>query len=275
MQVVVPIKSFTQAKKRLATVLTAQQRSELMAHMVDDVLDAIAATAEVDGITVVTGDLEVKHWVGQRALSLSKPLRVLDQPTAPSHPGELGEDGLCRAYSAAAAQLMAEGVGSMLLLPADIPLIKAADLQALISAHKCPGVTLARAGSDGGTNALLVSPPNMIAPAFGHNSCQRHIDLTREQGYEPSVLDVPALSLDVDTIDDIKSLLATGKACTTQRYLLDCGIAAFFGDEQTGGEAHGDKVDEPLQSAKRRQHFQQNQKQINKTQQNQTSRQVG
>ena len=223
MQVVVPVKSFNNAKKRLATVLTAPQRAELMKHMLDDVLTAIVATAEVEGITVVTSDEEVAQWVGKRAQRIKIPLRVFDPGLSPVN--VLAEAGLCHAYSTAAADLVSRGASTMLLLPADIPLVTKADIHALLAQHACPGVSMAAAGSDGGTNALLVSPPNIIAPAFGENSCQRHSAHAREQGVEPAVLNSAGLNLDIDTLEDIQALLAADRECATLRYLLDSGIA--------------------------------------------------
>ena len=277
MQVVVPVKSFKNAKKRLASVLTAGQRSDLMKHMLDDVLTAIAATAEVEGITVVTSDTEVVEWLGKSTPRLKIPLRVFDpdasQPefnqqtsnpvedktcndTSLSPINNSAEAGLCHAYSTAAADLLVRGASTMLLLPADIPLVTKADIEALLAEHRCPGVSLAAAGSDGGTNALLVSPPTIIAPAFGDNSCLRHIAHAREQGFQPAVVNTPGLSLDVDTVEDIRALLAAGRECATLRYLLESGIAA---------ELENNAEDGYLQSTKCQQ----------SGVQNQTNRQVG
>ena len=290
MQVVVPVKSFNNAKKRLATVLTAQQRCALMKHMLDDVLSAIVATSEVEGITVVTSDAEVAQWVAKRAQRIKTPLRVFDpgphqtgpnqtrsnqtdsnkahkksgdKPSFPSvnssyscSYNSLAEAGLCHAYSAVAGDLLTRGASTMLLLPADIPLVTKADIQALLAQHTRPGVTLAAAGSDGGTNALLVSPPDIIAPAFGENSCQRHSAHAREQGLEPTVLNTSGLNLDIDTLEDIHALLASDKECATLAYLLDSGIA---------GELAKSAEDGHLQSTKFRR----------SGLQNQTNRQVG
>ena len=246
MQAVVPVKSFNNAKKRLATVLTAQQRCVLMKHMLNDVLSAMVATGEVEGITVVTSDAEVAQWVARYAHDIKTPLRAFDPGSHqvgsnPSGSNEinrktgaksgfvsvnnLAEAGLCHAYSAVAADLLTRGASTMLLLPADIPLVTKADIHALLAQHTCPGVSLAAAGSDGGTNALLVSPPDIIAPAFGENSCQRHSSHAREQGLEPAVLNTAGLNLDIDTLEDIQALLATDRECATLRYLLDSGIA--------------------------------------------------
>ncbi len=163
---------------------------------------------------------------------------------------------MCHAYSAVAGDLLTRGASTMLLLPADIPLVTKADIQALLAQHTCPGVSLAAAGSDGGTNALLVSPPDIIAPAFGENSCQRHSTHAREQGLEPAVLNTSGLNLDIDTLEDIHALLAADRECATLAYLLDSGIA---------GELAKSAADGHLQSKKFRR----------SGQQKQTNRQVG
>ena len=282
MQVVVPVKSFKNAKKRLASVLTAGQRSDLMKQMLDDVLTAIAATAEVEGITVVTSDAEVVEWLGKITPRLKMPLRAFDPNASQSEFNPLrlnqhkpnpadnktgsdanlppinsrAEAGLCHAYSTAAEDLLARGASTMLLLPADIPLVTKTDIEALLAEHTCPGVSLTAAGSDAGTNALLVSPPTIIAPAFGDNSCQRHIALAREQGLQPAVVNTPGLSLDIDTVEDIRALLAAGRECATLRYLLESGIAVEL--EKSAEDGH-------LPSTKRQQ----------SGVQNQTNRQVG
>ena len=242
MQVVVPVKSFNNAKKRLASVLTAQQRRGLMKYMLDDVLSAIAATPEVEAITVVTSDSEVAQWVGNVAPRITTPLRVFD-PGLPAV-NILAEAGLRHAYSSAAADLISRGASTMLLLPADIPLVTKAELQELFAEHTNPGVSIAAAGSDGGTNALLVSPPNIIAPAFGVNSCQRHGELAREHGLQPVVLNTSGLDLDIDTVADLRTLLAAGRECATLRYLLASGIA---------DELEKSAEDGPLQDTKHQQ----------------------
>ena len=70
------------------------------------------------------------------------------------------------------------------------------------------------------------SPPNIIAPAFGENSCLRHSSHAREQGLEAVIVNTAGLNLDIDTLEDIQMLLATDRECATLRYLCDSGIAA-------------------------------------------------
>lgn len=272
MQAVVPVKSFKNAKKRLASVLTEGQRCTLMKHMLDDVLTAIASVSELEAITLVSNDAEVLAWVAKRAPGMPLPLRVFDPCPRQGGSGPVNtttandqsltgfntfaESGLCHAYSTVAAELSGRGLGTMLFLPADLPLVTKADIDALLTGHGSPGVSVAAAGSDGGTNALLVSPPDIIAPAFGENSCQHHITRARERGVLPLVLNNLGLGLDIDTVEDIQLLLAADRECATLRYLRESGIAAELENNAEGGH---------LQNTKAQQHCLHNQ----------TNRQVG
>jgi 2-phospho-L-lactate guanylyltransferase len=57
-----------------------------------------------------------------------------------------------------------------------------------------------------GTNALLLTPPNVIRPAFGPGSRERHEGLAAEAGATCASIDVLTLGLDVDTVDDLAAL---------------------------------------------------------------------
>ena len=57
-----------------------------------------------------------------------------------------------------------------------------------------------------GTNALLLSPPDAIAPSFGPGSFERHAQAARAGGLAYGVAQVPGLVLDVDTPDDLAEL---------------------------------------------------------------------
>ncbi len=57
-----------------------------------------------------------------------------------------------------------------------------------------------------GTNALLLSPPDVIEPAFGPGSRERHEELAAAAGVPCSVEELPTLALDVDTAEDLIAL---------------------------------------------------------------------
>jgi 2-phospho-L-lactate guanylyltransferase len=73
-----------------------------------------------------------------------------------------------------------------------------------------------------GTNALLLTPPDVIEPSFGPGSFARH----RELAGTASVAELPSLLLDVDTPDDLATLLAGSADAPRTRALLGEAAAA-------------------------------------------------
>jgi 2-phospho-L-lactate guanylyltransferase len=59
-----------------------------------------------------------------------------------------------------------------------------------------------------GTNGLLLSPPDAIAPSFGPDSCERHRALALEAGIEARLARPASLLLDIDTGADLAELRA-------------------------------------------------------------------
>jgi 2-phospho-L-lactate guanylyltransferase len=59
-----------------------------------------------------------------------------------------------------------------------------------------------------GTNALRLTPPDAIAPAFGPGSFARHAALGAAAGATVRVAQAPSLELDVDTPGDLDALRA-------------------------------------------------------------------
>ncbi|MGK2915347.1 MAG: 2-phospho-L-lactate guanylyltransferase [Porticoccaceae bacterium] len=216
MWVVVPIKTLARAKQRLASILTPVQREQLMVCMVEDVLAASSATPGLSGLAVVSADTRV-HGLAARFGA-----RCLI---------ETGQAGLCAALQQAAAVLTTEGVRDLLILPADVPLLTADVVAQVFAVHHqmtafTPvAVTLVPASTDGGTNALALSPPNLIAPAFGFNSFRRHCASARAQGIYPGIVRIPELGLDIDSEDNLIELLRQPTRTRTQYYLRETGLA--------------------------------------------------
>ncbi len=230
MKVVVPIKGFVKAKQRLAPALSEAERSELMRHMIDDVLGAICTaqrdSALVSGLVVITSDAQVREQ------ALVYGARVLTEP--PLRSG-LGNEALCAVFAMAANVLAGEGEQGLLMVPVDVPLVSVDNVVEILTRHTAAmkvsgrGMTLVPALADGGTNALALSPPTLIPPAFGHNSSRRHCDLARMRGIEPTLLEMAGLSLDIDTVENLQQLMAMPIQSHTQRYLLSSGIAEKVG----------------------------------------------
>jgi 2-phospho-L-lactate guanylyltransferase len=215
---VVPVKEVTQAKQRLAGVLSASHREQLALAMFEDLLDALAT--ELSDILVVTVD--------PAATLLAK--RFGARVTADG-----ARDGHTGAVSAAARQLVAEE-RAMLAISADIPLVQPADVRHLIAAHgDAPAFTIVPARDELGSNAILMSPPDAVPLRFGDNSYVPHLAAAQAQGIAPRVVRLPRIELDIDNPDDLAAFRRTPSQ-TRSRRLLDrwhaARIVAFAGQSK-------------------------------------------
>jgi 2-phospho-L-lactate guanylyltransferase len=108
----VPVKRTTQAKQRLAAVLSPAERAALALAMAEDVLAALAATTSLDGVAVVTDDPAAQR------LARGFGARVITQAAS---------DGYTAAVAGGTGALLRDGAAAVLVLPADVPLATAAD----------------------------------------------------------------------------------------------------------------------------------------------------
>ena len=92
----------------------------------------------------------------------------------------------------------------VLVIPADLPFLAAADVLALLErATNPPVVVIAPDRRGKGTNALLLSPANLIEYDFGGDSFQRHCERTRKSGARLEIVKLPSLGLDLDLPEDL------------------------------------------------------------------------
>ena len=186
---IVPVKRFSTAKQRLAKALSPQARQELCREMLGDVLEAIAESSQITQTIVVTRewDLPVVEvpWTG-----ISDKRRTTHS----------------KAASLGVARAMAEGAECVALLPGDCPLIDPAELDGALRRAKPGRVAIVPDRHGSGTNALILSPPDAIEPAFGPGSRERHEKLARGFGNEVAIERLYSLSLDVDTYEDLTVL---------------------------------------------------------------------
>jgi 2-phospho-L-lactate guanylyltransferase len=211
----VPVKPPDASKTRLAPTLNPQERAELAARMTHDVLSALQSAPALAGIAVLAAD---EHGA---ALARGFPCRLLKD----SRPGDL-----CASLGAAAAQLAADGAGTVVIVPADLPTLTGADVGALLAAHE-GGVSVAPAARDGGTNALVLTPPRAIECLFGPDSARRHLDAARRAGLTASRLELPGFARDIDTVDDVLWLCARPEGGSAHEYLDRAAICARLGSQ--------------------------------------------
>ena len=100
-----------------------------------------------------------------------------------------------------------DGIERALLVPGDCPVLTPADIEALL-AYPVPerSVLIVPDRHGTGTNALLLTPPDVLAPSFGPDSCPRHLAEARTNGLAAEVVEIDSLALDIDTADDLEAL---------------------------------------------------------------------
>lgn len=183
--VLVPLKSFTIAKSRLADTCSPTERSDLSRWMATRVL---AATAPLECV-VVCDDTEVAEF-------------------AREHGSEVhwtpGQD-LNRALRSAAEAVRARGVDRVIIAAGDLPF--AHDLGApevLGGSPLLPGEVLVVGDRHhDGTNVLSFSTAQPVTPSYGPGSLQRHIAQAHRRGLPVREVHDEALAWDVDTPEDL------------------------------------------------------------------------
>ena len=206
----VPIKPLTQAKSRLASLMSQPERAELARHMMRDVLGTLRATPGLAGIALLTPD-------GSSAALADEfdCVTLMDDPAR----------DLSANLEAAAIELAAGGADTVLIVAADLPGLVPGHVSALLAAHR-GGVTVVPAAMDGGTNALAMTPPAAAQCLFGPDSARRHLEGAQRRGLAAALLPLPGFARDVDTVDDLLWLCSQPAGGAARQYLDRSGICA-------------------------------------------------
>jgi 2-phospho-L-lactate/phosphoenolpyruvate guanylyltransferase len=189
--ILIPVKNLKQAKQRLAPALDQSARTELAQAMLQDVLGALAEWQNRPEVAIVSCD--------SFALSL-----------ASRHGFEVIADhrnsGETDAIEMATQVCETRGVET-LVIPADIPLIQAWELRAILDAAPEVGSVLVPAGDGRGTNAVLRRPAALFPLRFGNDSFKPHLAAARAAGKSCVVLSLPGIAVDIDNPADLKQLV--------------------------------------------------------------------
>jgi 2-phospho-L-lactate/phosphoenolpyruvate guanylyltransferase len=189
--VVIPVKPLNRAKTRLAPVLSPAERQQLAETMLRHVLGVVSAVPQLMGTLVISRD--------NKALSIARGYgaRTVQESGAPE---------LNAALRRATTVIMQFGGEAILVLPADLPLIQTADVQAILALGKqTPSMVIATDHATDGTNALFLRPPDLVQYGYGPGSFHRHMEQSTALGIQPKIYQSERLSLDIDVPDDLQS----------------------------------------------------------------------
>jgi 2-phospho-L-lactate guanylyltransferase len=225
--ILLPVKNLANAKQRLASVLDQTVRTQLAQAMLSDVVEAIAAFAG-DEVTLATSDPFATELAPRYGFEV-----IRDE----SNVGETD------AIEMATRTCEARGVQSTLVIPGDIPLIEAADLQAIYDASPKVGSVLVPSTDKRGTNAVLRRPASLFPLRFGNDSFMPHLAAAIATNKSCVVLSLPRIGLDIDTPEDLHQLAQTLGEKRSQVLARKLG----FGEK---GQSVGDSKDTGSLAAK-------------------------
>lgn len=194
----IPVKSLTIAKSRLASSFTQHQRARLVLDMLHHVLCVLLDSELFENVSVVSSDervLEKAYLWGAQA--------VVEE-----------FHGHNQALHGAALREMSEGVTTLLTISADLPLLTTHEIRCFFEKSLQHDVVLAPSRDGTGTNAILVHPPLAVPYVFGSGSLKSYVEVASQRQLRYSMYHSIGLAFDIDTIDDLveaEALNSNGK----------------------------------------------------------------
>lgn len=192
--VVVLIKDFAHAKQRLRPALTPPQRRHLAERNARLALAAARA-----------GDHVLAVCAGDEGAALAREARAeWIREERPEGQNAAARRGIQRAVEA--------GARGVLLLSSDLPLVTPEAVRDLLRAARAmgsPAVLAAPATGRGGTNALYLSPPEVIDLHFGDDSLVKFEQEASGRGVPFALHEREVLALDLDEPSDLEALART------------------------------------------------------------------
>ena len=187
---IVPVKPLRRGKSRLAGLLSEEQRTRLNRYLLEHTLTTLNEIPEIEHTLVVSRD--------PAALALTRSMggRTVLEDGAPK---------FNTAIERATIVAQSQGARAVLVLPADLPLVKPSDIKALLQkGNHPPVVVIAPDRRLDGTNCLFINPAGLIEYGYGPGSFQRHCSRTTEAGAKLEVVYSDRFGLDLDLPEDLE-----------------------------------------------------------------------
>lgn len=204
--ILVPVKNLANAKQRLASILDQPSRTQLAHTMLLDVLEALDAWKNRPEVGIVTSD------------PFARELAAHFHFTVIHDPNNISETD---AIETATRYCVSRGIDHTLVIPGDIPLIQASELQAILQAAPEQGSVLVPAADGRGTNAAFRRPAGLFPLRFGNDSLKPHFAAAKATNLPCVVLSFPGIGLDVDNPSDLSRLAAAPGDTRAQRLIRD------------------------------------------------------
>ena len=215
----IPVKSLSTAKQRLADALSQSQRSQLAEAMLRDVMAAAAPVLGRIDVALVTGDARAQHLAREFGFGVIEDTRNESETAA---------------IEMATAWCEQHGYFATVVVPGDIPLITSDELHRVLDAAPAEGAVFVPSYDRRGSNCILRRPASIIPLRFGNDSFLPHCEAMRKTGRELVILEVPGIGLDIDNPHELDLLLQRDGSTNAQRLLRSW---AFDRDDDPRWEA--------------------------------------
>jgi 2-phospho-L-lactate/phosphoenolpyruvate guanylyltransferase len=209
---ILPVKGLSVANGRLDGLLSADERKRLAEALFLDLIVKLPRSRCIDDLLIVTADDSIARqarWFGHMLLV------------------QEADEGHAEAASAGARAALAEGADRVVMLAVDCPMLDIDELDAHVG-HSPRTALIVPDHHGTGTNALLLTPPDLFEPAFGPDSCARHVSRARASGISFALEEIESIAIDLDTPQDFsllrdKLLLDPQPAPRTAQVLWELG----------------------------------------------------
>jgi len=192
--------------------------------MLHDVLTALHGWKNRPPVALVTSDPYAVKLASEYKFEI-----IAD----PDNPGETG------AIEMATRICVERGADNTLVIPADIPLIQAWELEEIMKHAPPEGSVLVPAADGRGTNAAFRRPANLFPLRFGNDSFKPHHAAAQATGKPCVVLKLPGIAVDVDNPADLQELISLPgetRAQALARKYTHVGTAASAVQPRSGAE---------------------------------------
>jgi len=209
---VIPIKNPVDAKQRLSDVMSPDDRELFFRAMVADLFATVAQCREFGSVNVVTRDEKISEHARQGGFVVVR---------------ESSNDGHTAAVTRGFAHVLNNGGVAAMTLPADLPCLRAHDIESVLAQFRLaqtsrePCCVLVPAADYAGTNAAVLSPPDLFDFSFGSNSFYPHVDAAKRAGVDPVIVENDNIAVDIDTPDDLSGLSRKSSGACTAAWLRE------------------------------------------------------
>lgn len=181
--IVVPMKDLSASKTRLSGMLSNSARTRLVSLLYQKTLNFLIPVAALEKVEIAV----VTNCKYAKNIAKKLGVQIIEEPS---------NLGLSDAVLHSAITAKAMGFERLCIIPADLAAPLESDLIAMLNSKAA--VTICPS-NDLGTNALVVSPPDVIPFRYGSKSSLSHLQEANQKGIRARIMKLDSLTFDIDT----------------------------------------------------------------------------